>query len=73
MNALAAHIEAFNEATREWVSQDPDNQCAGYLTTDLAVWAEVGVTTVEEFELYMMVAFKKFLRDVRGRGPATQS
>lgn len=53
MNALFAHIEAKNAATRAWVAAGP-KRWASELTNDVAYWATCGVTTPDELDRYLL-------------------
>jgi len=55
-NSLAATLAARNAATLAWVAEDPDNRFAMTLVEDLAHWAEMGVTTAEELDHYLLVS-----------------
>lgn len=50
MSTLQSHIEARNAKSAAWVAEDPENRCASMMVSDPEYWAEMGVTTVEEFE-----------------------
>ena len=54
-NELVAHIQNINAQTLAWVAKDPANRWASGLVEDLAHWAHYGVTTVAQFEHYMLV------------------
>ena len=48
--ALQARLDADKASTLAWVAEDADNRWACYATTDLAHWAEQGVTSVALYE-----------------------
>ena len=52
MTELEQHIRAKNDKTRAWVAEDPDNRWAMLPVEDAAHWAEYGVHTVAEYELF---------------------
>lgn len=54
-NELVNYIAAENARTQAWIAEAP-GRWAGLITEDLSHWAERGVTTVAEFELYMAQA-----------------
>jgi len=54
MLTLAEHLRNMNAKTEAWVAEDPDNRWAGLIVEDLAHWAEMGITTVAQFERYEM-------------------
>jgi hypothetical protein len=43
--------------TEAWVAEDPQNRFAGWLTTDLSHWIEMGVNSVEDLERYELISF----------------
>lgn len=53
---LVTRIRALNAVQLAWVAEDPDHRCAGLLVEDLAVWASMGVSSVEEFDRYLLVS-----------------
>lgn len=55
MSALLQHLQSLNAKTKLWVEEDPTNRFAGLLTEDVSYWASMGITTVEQFEHYMLV------------------
>jgi hypothetical protein len=55
-NDLAAALAARNAKTLAWVAEDPSNRWAMTLVEDLAHWAEVGVTTANELDHYLLVS-----------------
>jgi len=70
MNALLAHIKAENEKTAAWVAEDSANRWAGMIVEDLDHWAGYGVTTVAEYERYMMEAsYVDLYKSVHGIKP----
>lgn len=70
MSDLLNHIQALNEQTRAWVAEDPNNRWAGMIVEDLDHWAEMGVHTVEQYEMFMMRATISDLhKDVYGFRP----
>jgi len=54
-NSLSIAIARINAKATAWVAEDPDNRFAGLLTDDLSHWADMGVTTAEELEHYLLV------------------
>jgi len=67
MNELQAHIEAQNAVTAAWVAEDPDHRWAGITTSDPAHWAEYGITTVYDYEMYMAVTeYQEGHKDIYG-------
>lgn len=62
MSELLTHLEAINARSAAWVAEDPAKRWAGMLTTDLAHWAEYGVTTVADFEAAMALEDAKEAR-----------
>jgi hypothetical protein len=53
---LAETLEARNAATMEWIAVDPTNRWSTLIVTDLSFWASCGITTIEEFDHYMLVS-----------------
>lgn len=49
--ALVAHIETLNAKSAAWVAEAPGRFASQY-TTDLAHWAESGIFSIEDLELY---------------------
>lgn len=62
MKTLAEHLAEQNARDRAWAAEDPKNRWASQITEDLAYWAEVGITTVEEFEDAMEKEHQKQMR-----------
>lgn len=54
MNELTAHIQALNAKSYAWVAEDPTRRFASILVSDAMHWADYGITTVEQFEHYML-------------------
>ena len=52
MTDLLTHLKTENDKTLAWVAEDPSNRWAVTYTEDLEHWASLGVTTVEDLELY---------------------
>jgi hypothetical protein len=50
--SLAQFLREKNAETEAWVAEDPDNRWAGLLIEDLDHWAEMGITTVEQYRRY---------------------
>lgn len=48
MTTLKEHIDAINAKTQAWLDANPGSW-GGMLTTDMNHWADMGVTTVDEF------------------------
>lgn len=70
MNDLAAYLAARNAETAAWLAEDPANRWASLLVEDLAVWAELGITTVEQFKRSMLVGeISDTYKDVYGFRP----
>ena len=46
---LATHLNNIAASTRAWVAEDPANRWAVHPVTDVAYWAEQGITTVDQF------------------------
>lgn len=70
MLTLAEHLRALNAKTEAWVAEDPDNRWAGLYTEDLAHWAELGVSTVAQFNRYEMESsIWELYKDVTGVRP----
>ena len=55
-STLAETLEARNAATLEWIAADPTNRWSTLVVTDLAFWASCGITTVEQYDHYMLVS-----------------
>lgn len=55
MNNLLEEINNRNAKTLAWIAESPETRWATTLTTDLAHWAESGVTTPAELEKYLLV------------------
>jgi hypothetical protein len=53
---LLESLEAKNAKTLAWVAEDPTKRWACTLHTDLADWAEWGITTADELEKYLAVS-----------------
>jgi hypothetical protein len=49
---LKEHLEARAAETAAWVAEDPENRFAASYTVDIDHWNEMGIYTVEQFELY---------------------
>lgn len=70
MLTLAEHLRNINAKTEAWVAEDPDNRWAGLYVEDLEHWAELGVTTVQQFERYEMeTSIWELFKDVNGFCP----
>lgn len=70
MLTLADHLAALNTKTKAWVAEDPDNRWAGLYVEDLSHWAEMGITTVKQFERYEMeTSIWDLYKDVTGIRP----
>lgn len=46
---LAEYLAEKNAKAAAWVAEDPENRWSSGYITDLAFWAEQGITTVAEF------------------------
>lgn len=46
---LATYLNDIATKTAAWVAEDPANRWAVYPVTDVAYWAEQGITTVDQF------------------------
>lgn len=69
MNTLATYIADQNAKTQAWIDAAP-GRWAGLLTDDLAYWAEVGITTPEELELYLdQATYSDLYKEVHGYRP----
>jgi len=69
-NELVKHIEALNAKTQTWIDAAPV-RWSTLLVTDAAHWAVYGVTTVEEFDHYMLVSdVYELTREVYGYKPS---
>lgn len=53
-NSLLSHIEALNAKTLAWIAESPETRGGGLIHTDLAYWAECGVTDVDSFERWSL-------------------
>ena len=70
MQELINHIKAENAKTRAWIDEDPDNRWAGMIVEDLEHWKRMGVTTVEQYEHYMMsMTIYDLYKEVHGIRP----
>lgn len=47
---LAQHLANLNAEKLAWIAEDPDNRWTGLYVEELDFWAEMGVTTVKEFQ-----------------------
>lgn len=67
---LANFLADQNAKTRAWIAEDPANRWAGLYPEDLAYWADMGVRTVEDLELFEMTNnYSDFYKDVYGFRP----
>ena len=70
MQELINHIKAENAKTRAWIDEDPDNRWAGMIVEDPEHWKRMGVTTVEQYEHYMMsMTIYDLYKEVHGIRP----
>ena len=53
MTTLLERIQEVNTANIMWRDEDPANRYVGMINTDLAHWARYGITTAEDFNLYL--------------------
>ena len=49
-----ATLEALNAKTLAWIAESPETRGGGLIHTDLALWAEDGVTDVDSFERWSL-------------------
>lgn len=54
MTDLLKHIQALNDKTLAWIAESPETRGGGLIHTDLARWAEDGVTDVDSFERWSL-------------------
>ena len=52
---LQNHIRQENADASDWVAEDPTNRWVGFISDDLAHWESRGITTVDQYEHYMLV------------------
>ena len=70
MQELINHIKAENAKTQAWIDEDPDNRWAGMIVEDPEHWKRMGVTTVEQYEHYMMsMTIYDLYKEVHGIRP----
>lgn len=70
MTTLSAHIAEINRIAVAWASEGPARM-VGLLDENEAHWAEVGVTTPEEFDEYMdMEMFRNVYKSATGCNPS---
>lgn len=53
MTTLKEHIEALNAETQAWMDANPGSW-GGMLTTDMDHWADMGITTVAEYQRWSL-------------------
>lgn len=53
--ALLDHLTAIKVKTEAWVAEDPKNRWAAYPAIDLELWANLGITTVAQYEHHNLV------------------
>lgn len=52
---LTQRLQEINGKAAAWVAGDPEHRLAGMLTTELAHWASINVTTADELDHYLAV------------------
>ena len=55
MNDLINHIKSINQKTTDWVNESPTTRFAGLYCDDPKHWADYGITTIDQFEHYILV------------------
>lgn len=55
MNDLINHIKNINEKTTVWVNESPKTRWAGLLCEDPEHWSSINITTIDQFEHYILV------------------
>lgn len=67
---LATYLNDIAAKTNAWVAEDPANRWAVYPVTDVAYWAEQGITTVDQFIRHSLVCeFSDAYKSARGFRP----
>ena len=61
MTDLKTHIEALNAETRAWVAAGPDRWATEF-HTDMDIWADSGIFTVEDFNQMLDAEHEKEMR-----------
>ncbi len=56
MHPLLSHILTLNAKTLAWIAEAPDSRWATTLVDDLAHWEQVGVTTPEQLDRYLLAS-----------------
>jgi hypothetical protein len=51
---LITYIKSRNDVQRAWIAEDPANRGACLFVEDVAFWASMGITTVEQFDRSML-------------------
>lgn len=73
MTTLLAHLEAENAERQEWLDAGPDRWIS-MVVTDVEFWAEMGITTVEEYEREQMnQGYSDYHKSVLGFRPSTRA
>ena len=55
LSELLAHLSGIRKQVETWVSEDPKNRFGCYPVQEVEFWAEMGITTVAQFEHYSLV------------------
>ena len=67
---LAQHLKNLNAEKLAWIAEDLDNRWTGLYVEELDFWAEMGVTTVKEFQRHENESsFWDMYKDVFGCRP----
>lgn len=67
---LAQHLSNLNAEKLAWVAEDPDNRWTGLYVEELDFWAEMGITTVQQFKRHEdETCFWEMYKDVHGFRP----